>query len=90
MTFDLTCLCLDYISEIFVLEKDAAWRNCIRVKYGIGEEGWFTKHPRGSYGVGLGKAIAKEFDFYKQNSRFKLGNGVGKYPFVILSRLCIV
>ena len=55
-------------------ENNSAWRNAIRLKYGI-EEGWFTWSPRGTYGVGLWKAISKETVKLKQDCFLELGDG---------------
>ena len=44
----------------YMVEEDSIWNHCISIKYGIDIGGWFTLDLRGSYGVGLWKAIAKE------------------------------
>ena len=42
------------------MEENSVWKSCITAKYGTKDGGWFTPLPRGSYGVGLWKIIAKE------------------------------
>ena len=46
----------------FAVEDNSIWRSFINTKYGSQNGGWFTPYPRGSYGVGLWKSIAKEAD----------------------------
>lgn len=43
-----------------LIKKKDAWRKYIEVKYGIDEDGWFTKHPGANHGVGLWKSISNE------------------------------
>ena len=57
------------------MEDNSIWRSCINTKYGSHNGGWFTPYPRGSYGVGLWKSIAKETDQLKKDCVFKLGDG---------------
>ena len=42
------------------MEENSSSRFLISLKYGVEERGWFSKIPRGSYGVGLWKEISKE------------------------------
>ena len=41
------------------MEDNSIWKSCIISKYGTKDGGWFTPLPRGTYGVGLWKLIAK-------------------------------
>lgn len=54
------------------------------MKYGAESGGWFTKIPKGSYGVSLWKVTKKEIDQIKLNSSFSLEVAVesisGKIP----------
>ena len=59
----------------FAVEDDSMWRSCIKTQYGSQNGGWFTPYPRGSYGVGLWKSIAKEIEQLKKDNVFKLGDG---------------
>ena len=43
-----------------VVEDNPPWKDSIKLKYGLEENGWFSVEPRGSYGVGLWKDIRKE------------------------------
>ena len=56
------------------MEDNSIWRSRINTKYGSHNGGWFTPYPRGSYGVGLWKSIAKETDQLKKDCVFKLGD----------------
>ena len=47
----------------------------IRLKYDMEDGGWFTKNPRGSYGLGLWKEISKELSLLKHDYCFCLGDG---------------
>ena len=57
------------------MEENSVWKSCITAKYGTEDGGWFTPLPRGSYGVGLWKIIAKEFGQLKKDCVFKMGDG---------------
>ena len=57
------------------MEDNSIGRSCINTKYGSQKGGWFTPYPRGSYGVGLWKFIAKVIDQLKKECVFKLGDG---------------
>ena len=59
----------------FAVEGDTVWRKLISLKYGMEEEDWFLKTPRGNYGTGLWKAITKEAAQMKQYCSFDLGDG---------------
>ena len=45
----------------FAIEKGPLWNCVIRGKYGEEEGGWCTKEMREGFGVGLWKAIRKEW-----------------------------
>ena len=57
------------------MEEKSSWRFLISLKYGVEEGGWFSKIPRGSYGVCLWKEISKEAMQLKQDCSFDLGDG---------------
>ena len=59
----------------FVVEESSTWKVCISTKYGIEVGGWYTLSPRGSYGLGLWKAISKETSQLKQNCELVLRDG---------------
>ena len=52
----------------FAKERDAFWREVICGKFGGLEGGWCSKEVRGSYGVGLWKAIRLLWELVFQNS----------------------
>ncbi|RVX00840.1 putative ribonuclease H protein [Vitis vinifera] len=45
----------------FAIESEALWKQVISHKYGVEEGGWCTRAERGRHGVGLWKAIRKEW-----------------------------
>ena len=45
----------------FAIESEALWKQVISHKYGVEEGGWCTWAVSGRYGVGLWKAIRKEW-----------------------------
>ena len=51
------------------------WKQVIIDKYGEEEGGWCSKEVRGAYGVGLWKAIRKDWEIIRSRSRFIVGNG---------------
>ena len=56
-----------------------SWKSCITAKYGTEDGGWFTPLPRGSYGVGIWKIIAKESGQLNKDCVFKLGMAERSY-----------
>ena len=42
----------------FAFDDNSSWKKLIRQKYHTKEGGWFTRDPKGSYGVGLWKDIS--------------------------------
>ena len=59
----------------FVVEDNPLWKGLINLKYGLEEGGWFSKVPKGRFGVGVWKDIRREAQQLKQDYRFILGNG---------------
>ena len=59
----------------FATEERAAWRTLISIKYRTVDRGWFTRLPKGNYGVALWKAIALKGLKLKQGCVFKVGDG---------------
>ena len=58
----------------FGVEDNSPWKIVIKLKYGTEAGGWFTRAPRGSYGVGLWKDISKEPEQLKNDGFFELGD----------------
>ena len=42
-----------------VVKDNPIWKGLIKLKYGLEDGGWFSKEPKGSFGVGLWKDIRK-------------------------------
>ena len=59
----------------FSIERNSLWKQVIIDKYGEEEGGWCSKEVRGAYGVGLWKAIRKDWEIIRSRSRFIVGNG---------------
>ena len=59
----------------FAVEDNSTWKDVINLKYHTDEEDWFTRAPRGCFGVGLWKDISKESKQLKQDVRFVVGDG---------------
>ena len=57
------------------MEESSTWKVYISTKYGTEAGGWYTLSPRGSYSLGLWKAISKETSQLKQNCEMVLENG---------------
>ena len=57
------------------MEREALWRQVISGKYGEEEGGWRSCVVRGSYGVGLWKAIRRGWDALGDNLVYSVGNG---------------
>ena len=55
--------------------EESIWKEIIRLKYQVEKGGWFTKNPRGNFGVGLWKDINKENMQMKLDNIFVLGDG---------------
>lgn len=59
----------------FAIEgENKAWKICVKVKHGFEKGRWFTKNPRGSYGICLWKFLNREAVLQKQKCSFQLGN----------------
>ncbi|RVW20626.1 Transposon TX1 uncharacterized 149 kDa protein [Vitis vinifera] len=59
----------------FAVEREALWRQVISAKYGEEGGGWRSYVVRGSYGVGLWKAIRRGWDALGDNLAYSVGNG---------------
>ena len=59
----------------FAVEREALWRQVICAKYGEEEGGWRSCVVRGSFGVGLWKAIRRVWDVIGDNMVYSVGNG---------------
>ncbi|KAJ9677520.1 hypothetical protein PVL29_022489 [Vitis rotundifolia] len=59
----------------FAVEGNSLWKQVIIDKYGVDEAGWCSKEVRGTYGVGVWKAIRKDWEIIRSRSRFIIGNG---------------
>ena len=59
----------------FAVEREALWRQVISAKYGEEEGGWRSCVVRGSYGVGLWKAIRRGWEAVGNNLVYSVGNG---------------
>ena len=57
----------------FATEERIAWCSLISIKYRTVNGGWFTRLPKGNYGVALWKAIALEALKMKQGCVFEVG-----------------
>ena len=58
----------------FAVEREALWRQVICAKYGEEERGWRSHVVRGSFGVGLWKAIRRGWDVIGDNLVYSVGN----------------
>ena len=59
----------------FAIERNSLWKQVIIDKYGEEEGGWCSKEVKGAYGVGLWRAIRKDWEIICSRSRFIVGNG---------------
>ena len=59
----------------FANERGALWNQVIRGKYGEEQGGWCSKEVKGGYGVGLWKAIRREWYIVSNRLSFVVGNG---------------
>ncbi|RVW71359.1 putative ribonuclease H protein [Vitis vinifera] len=59
----------------FAVEREALWRQVISAKYGEEEGGWRSCVVRGSFGVGLWKAIRRGWEAVGNNLAYVVGNG---------------
>ena len=59
----------------FAVEREALWRQVISAKYGEEEGGWRSCVVRGSFGVGLWKAIRRGWEAVGNNLAYAVGNG---------------
>lgn len=56
------------------MEREALWKQVIYGKYGEEEGGWCSCEVRGSFRVGLWKAIKKEWDILGGSMAISTGN----------------
>ena len=61
----------------FAVEREALWRQVICAKYGEEEGGWRSCVVRGSFGVGLWKAIRRVWDVIGDNMVYSVRNDRG-------------
>ncbi|RVW77934.1 putative ribonuclease H protein [Vitis vinifera] len=59
----------------FATEREVLWKKVISHKHGVEEGGWCTLAERGRHGVGLWKAIRKEWLGMYSSLAFRVGNG---------------
>ena len=59
----------------FVVERESFWKHIIINKFGLEEGGWCSRVARGGYGVGVWKAIRKEWEGIRCRSHFIVRNG---------------
>ncbi|KAJ9697075.1 hypothetical protein PVL29_009023 [Vitis rotundifolia] len=59
----------------FAIESGALWKQVISGKYGVEEGGWCTRVVSGRNGVGLWKAIRKEWLGMYSSLAFRVGSG---------------
>ena len=59
----------------FANEIEAFWKQVISHKYGEEEGGWRTRAVSGRYGVGLWKAIRKDWLFLNGRLAYQVGSG---------------
>ena len=59
----------------FVVERHSLRKQVIIDKFGVEERGWCSREARGAYGVGVWKAIRKDWESIRFRSRFVVGNG---------------
>ncbi|RVX18473.1 putative ribonuclease H protein [Vitis vinifera] len=60
---------------LFATEREVLWKKVISHKHGVEEGGWCTRAERGRHGVGLWKAIRKEWLGMYSSLAFRVGNG---------------
>ena len=56
-------------------EDNPSLKKLIKLKYGLEVWEWFTKEPKGSFGVGLLNDIRKDVQQLKHDCKLVLGNG---------------
>ena len=59
----------------FAIESEALWKQSISHKYGVQEWGWCTRAVSGRHGVGLWKAIRKEWLGMYSSLAYRVGSG---------------
>ena len=48
----------------FAVKRHSLWKQVIIDKFGVEERGWCSREARGAYGVGVWKAIRKDWEKY--------------------------
>lgn len=80
-------------------EENSGWRIFINLKYGAESEGWYSKFPRGGYGLGLWKEERRLIKFsirvplsWGMVAEFVSGKILGavRLPFVLFSPLFMI
>ena len=56
-------------------EREALWKHVISQKYGEVDGGWHSHKVSERFGVGLWKAIRKEWNYLSGRLAFQVGNG---------------
>ena len=59
----------------FAVERHSLWKQVIIDKFGVAEGGWCSREARRAYGVGVWKAIRKDWESIRSRSHFVVGNG---------------
>ena len=59
----------------FTMESEALWKQVINHKYGVDEGGWCTRAVSRRHGVGLRKAIRKEWLGMYSSLAYHVGSG---------------
>lgn len=59
----------------FAIDKDVLWRKVVGWKFGCVDGDWRSMEVRGTYGVGVWKAISTEWEEFAKQIRFIVGDG---------------
>ena len=59
----------------YAIEREALWKQVINQKYGEDDGGWRSREVSERFGVGLWKAIRKEWNYLSSRLAFQVGNG---------------
>ena len=59
----------------YAIEREALWKQVINQKYGEDDGGWCSREVSERFGVGLWKAIRKEWNYLSSRLAFQVGNG---------------
>ncbi|RVW88540.1 hypothetical protein CK203_032959 [Vitis vinifera] len=58
----------------FGVERDSLWNQVIIDKFGVEDGGWCSREVRGAYGVGVWKAIRKDWENIRSRSHLIVEN----------------